>query len=161
MRLVSFSQEDMDVLLNWVHSPELNHLWSGDRFTFPLDKYQLSNHLICEEVTPMILHENGQRFGYIELFRESATTYRLCRVLIGEPSSRGKGHGRRMVELAIEHARTQLNAENLKLTVFEHNRQARRCYESLGFEVYERKPGFVAANGESWTALYMKKVLTA
>lgn len=161
MKLVSFSQEDMDVLINWVHSAEFNHLWGGDRFTFPLDKSQLSKHLTSEEVTPLILHEDGQRLGYIELFRESATTYRLCRVLIGESSSRGKGHGRRMVELAIEYARTQLNAEHLKLTVFEHNNKARRCYESLGFVVNRREKGFKAANGEIWTALYMKKSLTA
>ncbi|PSW16354.1 GNAT family N-acetyltransferase [Photobacterium rosenbergii] len=160
MKLTAFTEADKELLMSWVPSAEFNHLWSGDRFVFPLDNEQLSKHLLCEQVTPLILQQGEKKLGYIELYHESESTYRLCRVLIGEPSIRGQGCGKKMVELAEEYARTTLNAKHLKLTVFEHNLTARRCYESLGFTVCERESGFKATNGDLWTALYMKKLIT-
>ena len=159
MKLTVFTDDDKELLISWVPSAEFNHLWSGDRFVFPIDDKQLSKHLLQKQVTPLILQQGEKKLGYIELYRESESTYRLCRVLIGEPSIRGQGFGKKMVELAEEYARTTLNAKHLKLTVFEHNLKARRCYESLGFMVCERVSSFKATNGNLWTALYMKKSL--
>ncbi|AJR05543.1 GNAT family N-acetyltransferase [Photobacterium gaetbulicola] len=159
LKLVAFTEDDIDVLIDWVPSAEFNHLWSGDRFNYPLDTKQLAAHLQTEEVTALMLCHGNQRVGYIELFRESETTYRLCRVLIGEAAIRGMGYGQKMVELAIEHARKQFHAERAKLTVFEHNHHARGCYESLGFVTDKRRSGFHAANGQIWSALYMSKAI--
>ncbi|MGF1733974.1 GNAT family N-acetyltransferase [Photobacterium satsumensis] len=159
MRLIAFTEADIDLLISWVPSAEFNHLWGGNRFIFPLDKKQLVSHLQCDEVTAMMLCSGDERVGYVELFRESETTYRLCRVLIGEVSGRGLGYGKKMLELAIDFARQHFGAEQIKLTVFEHNESARRCYESLGFVVDKRESGFEASNGQIWTAIYMSKPL--
>ncbi|KHT62952.1 hypothetical protein RJ45_14615 [Photobacterium gaetbulicola] len=159
MTLEAFTEDDIDVLIDWVPSAEFNHLWGGSRFTFPLDAKQIVAHLQTEEVTALMLYHGNQRVGYIELFRESETTYRLCRVLIGEAAGRGMGYGKKMVELAIEHARKQFDANRVNLTVFEHNHHARRCYESLGFVIDKRTSVFHAANGEIWQALYMSKAI--
>ncbi|WP_229403563.1 GNAT family N-acetyltransferase [Micromonospora okii] len=50
------------------------------------------------------------------------------------PAHRGRGHGRRMMELA-EAELARLGVGRLGLNVFGHNTVARRLYESLGFEV--------------------------
>ncbi|MGR5065154.1 GNAT family N-acetyltransferase [Photobacterium sp. DNB22_13_2] len=155
IRLTAFTEADFDLLISWVPTAEFNHLWGGNRFIFPLDKPQLLSHLQCDEVTAMMLCDEGERVGYVELFRESETTYRVCRVLIGEVSGRGMGYGKKMLELAIDLAWQHFGADQIKLTVFEHNERARLCYESLGFVIDKQEPGFEASNGQIWTSIYM------
>ncbi|GAA2715354.1 GNAT family N-acetyltransferase [Micromonospora olivasterospora] len=58
------------------------------------------------------------------------------------PAHRGRGHGRRMIQLA-EAEVARLGYDQLRLNVFAHNTGAIRLYESLGFEVTNqqmRKP---------------------
>ena len=60
------------------------------------------------------------------------TTVRFGFVIVS-PEIRGKGYGKKMLELAIEYARTELHATKATLGVFANNPKAQACYESLGF----------------------------
>lgn len=159
MHLEHFCTNDYNLLINWIPSEEFNYLWSGPIYKYPLTEQQIIEHVERSEVTPLLLKDNDKSIGYIELLQESRTSYRLCRVLIGEKSQRGKGYGKVLVELAVGYANSILNAKTVNLAVFEHNQKAINCYQSLGFEETGREGGLRSFNGEYWTLLYMSKSL--
>ncbi|MGF1761433.1 GNAT family N-acetyltransferase [Photobacterium sagamiensis] len=159
MYLETFTAMDYDVLVNWIPNEEFNYLWGGPAYEYPLTEQQIITHVSRPEVTPFILKYEEKNIGYIELLKESQTTYRLCRVLIGDKSQRGKGHGKVLVELAIDYAKTVLNAKKINLAVFGHNQKAINCYQSLGFEVTGKDTASRSFGGQNWTSLYMEKAL--
>lgn len=56
------------------------------------------------------------------------------------PEHRGRGHGRRLLVAAVEHARTLEGVTSVRLSVTEAAPGARRLYESAGFEVWGSEP---------------------
>jgi len=60
------------------------------------------------------------------------------RMLIGDPTDRGRGLGREAARLVLDHGFGTLGLETISLHVFDFNRVARRLYESLGFREVRR-----------------------
>lgn len=82
----------------------------------------------------------GTRVGVLwlaRLRREGVATAWIYDVLVDEPL-RGRGYGRRLMELAEGLAR-DLEAERLELNVFGDNARAHRLYDSLGFVEMSRQ----------------------
>ena len=159
MHLENFKTIDYALLVNWIPTEEFNYLWGGPAYKYPLTEQQIISHVTRPEITPFILKHEDKNIGYIELLQESESTYRLCRVLIGDKYQRGKGYGKILVELAIKYAQTVQNATKINLAVFEHNQKAINCYQSLGFEVTNIEADFRLLNSQNWTSLYMTKAL--
>jgi len=94
---------------------------------------------------------NGEPVGSVMLARNSRTVGRL-RLLLVEPTARGRGIGRRLVEECIRFAR-QAGYRSLVLWTGAGLEEARRIYEQAGFRLL-RKEGdahFGAAlQGETW-----------
>jgi len=157
MHLDKFTEKDYTQLISWIPSENFNYLWGGPVYKYPLTKKQINAHVSKPEVMPFMLRDNELEIGYIELHRESESTYRLCRVLIADESLRGKGYGKVLVDLAIDHAIKALAATTISLAVFEHNQNAVNCYRSLGFKVTGREAGLRSFNGDSWNLLYMER----
>ncbi|EPW5431755.1 GNAT family N-acetyltransferase, partial [Vibrio cholerae] len=72
---------------------------------------------------------------------------------------RGQGLSKSMLMLLIDKARLDFSATKLSLGVFEQNTVARKCYESLGFEVVSTEIGTRAFNGKLWDLVRMEKRL--
>lgn len=104
------------------------------------------------------------------LICEEAAAFLLGRVTLGEaeiltvavdPSFRLQGHGRRLVEAAIEAARDQ-GAEMIFLEVAADNATAISLYHAAGFQLVGKRPGYYhRAEGSSADALVMKLTLRA
>ena len=59
-------------------------------------------------------------------------------IVIGNKSYRGMGIGKKVIRVLIERGRS-LGYESLHVNeIYEYNTASRSCFESLGFEVYER-----------------------
>ncbi|WP_319536969.1 GNAT family N-acetyltransferase [uncultured Vibrio sp.] len=156
MKLVEFKQNHFKQLVEWIKTDELNYLWGGPAYSFPLTVAQIKYHCAQEEVHPYLFSVNDENAGFIELYKVSDDHYRICRVFISE-AFRGLGLAKEMMSLAIEKARNDLSAEMFSLVVFEHNTAARKCYESLGFATFTVESGTRYFNGESWKLLRMEK----
>jgi len=158
MELRAFEKEDHHLLIEWIDSDKLNYQWSGPNFEFPLDSVQISKHCSKAQVFPFIFVVAGQSAGYVELFKISASHYRVCRVFVSN-SFRGNDFSKLMLGQLIELAKAKYSASLLTLAVFEQNIVARNCYESLGFTVISHENGSRSVDGEVWNLLRMEKRL--
>jgi RimJ/RimL family protein N-acetyltransferase len=164
LALRPFDRSDFPRLIGWVPSPAFLLQWAGPLFTYPLDTSQLDRYLDDSrgpEPTRMIftavLPETGAAIGHIELAKidRRNRSASLSRVLIGEPSQRGKGAGAAMVTLALEVAFDQFGLHRVDLVVFDFNKEAVACYERVGFVREGRLREARRLGAEYWTLVQM------
>lgn len=158
LTLTPFTAADYPQLIDWIDSDELNYLWGGPNYQFPLTVEQIEAHCAQPQVHPFLFHVQGVASGFIELYQVDSRHVRLCRIFIAH-AQRGKGLASPMIELAIDIAAEQLNAGLLSLAVFEHNAVARHCYQQLGFVETQREQGTRSFNGHRWNLVRMEKTL--
>lgn len=86
-----------------------------------------------------IAEVDGERAGCVFCVRKDDTTAQL-RMLLVEPSARGLGLGRRLVEECLDHARRE-GYERIMLWTRDCLVGARRIYQATGFELESEEPG--------------------
>lgn len=158
MILTPFSRNEYELLIRWISSEELNYLWGGPTFDYPLTREQISEHCAKPETNPYILVVDGKEAGFVELYRISEGHFRICRVFIAD-EFRGRGLSTVMLNALISKAKKEFHCSRLSLAVYAHNAAAIACYKSLGFEVTATESGSISYNGETWDLLRMEKVL--
>lgn len=158
MELEAFTENDFEQLIRWISSDELNYLWGGPAYSYPLTHEQIATHCGQSEVMPFIFKVAGQNAGFIELFRVSNAHYRICRVFISN-EYRGQGLSKAMVGNVVVKAQIDFGCKTLSLAVFEHNRVAKNCYKSLGFNLVATETGIRSYNGKEWDLVRMEKRL--
>lgn len=158
MQLREFVEKDQQLLINWIDSEQLNYLWGGPSFSYPLTNEQITTHCNKPEVFPFLFTSENSAVGYVELYKMSPDHYRICRVFVAN-EYRGKGISTHMLSDLIEFAHSQFNAKRLSLAVFEHNKAAIRCYRGLGFQTTLKESNIRSFNGVAWDLLSMEKQL--
>ena len=78
--------------------------------------------------------------------------------VIVDDSRRGRGYGRRMLELGLEYAFKILKARRVSIGVFENNEPAYKCYKSRGFtEAKQDTYRTSAFKGKEWRVIELEK----
>ncbi|GEA61527.1 GNAT family N-acetyltransferase [Vibrio comitans] len=158
MEFIVFEESDYAQLIDWIDSKELNYLWGGPAYEYPLSHSQIKRHCAQESVFPFLARHEGQSVGFIELYRASPSEFRVCRVFIAS-EFRGLGLAQEMVRLATEKAHVEFNANLLTLNVFSHNGSAIKCYENLGFVTTSTQVGDREFEEKVWELSTMEKRL--
>lgn len=140
MLFMPYQDREEPLVTSWIESEKQFYQWSsGVLGAWPLtagrlnafyrewkDKHKYMVFCACDdEMTPvgqMIMRYPGEdrrhlRFGFILI----------------DPSRRGQGLGREMLNMAISYAKDFLKAETICLGVYTNNPGAHRLYETLGF----------------------------
>jgi RimJ/RimL family protein N-acetyltransferase len=159
MKLIPFTPDDYALLVSWIPDAVFNFQWGGPLYEWPLTTEQIKHHVQSNAVSSFLVESQGKKIGFIELIRESDEVYHLCRVLMAEQTARGSKVEKELLQMAIDHAQGRFGAKKIKLSVFEQNIQAIKCYLSLGFKITASEKKSHQFRGQWWPLLRMEKSL--
>jgi RimJ/RimL family protein N-acetyltransferase len=140
--LRAFQERDFDTVISWIDGPQTLSLWAGATFTYPLEKEQLQRYLDkagerypWRSLYAVVDQDTEQLIGHIE-FSDiwPHLSLRFARILIGDPGSRGKGHGQAILRQALALAYARYNVARVDLGVKKENLLAINCYRKAGFK---------------------------
>lgn len=167
LRLRPYKSSDARVIAGWVKDEETYYKWSTGRFgEYPIsaecinEKY-LEKNGDCEEEDnfySMVAFDDEGVAGHF-IMRYVGGDHEVIRFgfVIVDDSRRGKGYGKRMLELGLEYAFKILKAKKVTIGVFENNAPAYHCYKSLGFqEVPQEKYEILNYKGEEWRIIELE-----
>lgn len=142
IELQYFERSDFGQLMEWITSPEFLLQWGGPGFSYPLNQQQLEQYLSganTPDANTLVFRvfdtDSGKVVGHISLGQIDIKNQsaRVGKVLVGEPSMRGKGIGQNMMRAVLEIAFGNLKLHRVSLGVFDFNESAIATYEKIGF----------------------------
>ncbi len=132
--LSPFDPSAASLISTWAVN-ELELFWLAPRTPAPLTEQKVVEW--CDtRGCPMLLCRDGlaEALGYVELNPMPGEDAHLwVGHAIIRPDCRGRGLGRLMLRMMLDHAFAVRGAERVSLVVFPANTAAIRCYESAGF----------------------------
>lgn len=150
IRIRPYKPSDSETVLSWCRDEKTFYQWTaGIIGAYPPSKASFESlgslmrftALDDKEVVGFFTARNpGQsqdelRFGFV----------------IVDPDKRGKGYGRKMLQLAIKFAFEIYGAKKVSLGVFENNPSAYSCYKAAGFQdVLRDETETYRVLGEEW-----------
>lgn len=157
VRLTPFRPADFDRFIAWVDSPELLVTIAGTDLQYPLTADQLQAYLEGAGSWAFNILDTSSDYiiGHAELRYSGNKRYKIDKLLIGDPSTRGKGYGGEVIRVLVEYAYSQLDADTIELNVFDWNTGAIRCYEKCGFLVTPGVHQQFRMGDEEWTTINM------
>ena len=116
--LKDFTPADFLWLSKWVSSPELLCQFSANTFPFPLMYADMKAYCLeyPERKFYTIINNDGI-FGFGEIIPQNGNVPRLARLLIGDPTNRGKGLGKKLVLLLLNECKKVHHAPAVELYV--------------------------------------------
>ena len=152
MTLRPFNINDAPTILSWCKDKHAFRLWSADRYKdYPAKPEEMMEQYNSNNMYPLTAVVDNLIIGHILLRypSEDKTVIRFGFVIVDD-SKRGKGYGKQMLRLAIDHAKHKLGVQKI-------NPSAIHCYESVGFVVTGTDT--YAIDGEEWTGKEMELVI--
>ena len=96
-----------------------------------------------ETGTILVSRDSGKIVGMVSLLYTVSTflggRVALLEDMVVDPAHRGQGHGRKLLQAAIDHAR-RAGCRRLTLLTDGHNAAARTFYDSFGFRASSMQP---------------------
>lgn len=156
IKLEPFTKNDFSRLVSWVKNEEELIQFAGPVFTFPLTEDQLYKYLENQNTNAYkIVELSSQKvIGHCEIYL-SENSAKLCRILIGDKSFRGKGFGVDVVNLMLNKCFNEFNYSLVELNVYDWNIGAIKCYKKAGFVVNPEKSKTIEVNNKIWTSINM------
>lgn len=157
IQLARFQPEDFDRLISWMDSEELLVQVAGPIFTYPLTSTQLVTYLEDDQryAFKVIETHSGEVIGHAEIYKTKEHSAKICRVLIGDQSFRGKGIGKELIKQLVDYSIAHLNINFVELNVYDWNTAAIKCYEKVGFVINPDKFTTIEVKENTWISLNM------
>lgn len=157
IQLRPFAAADFDVLIGWIDNEELLVTIAGTVFTYPLTHEQLQTYLADEKSHSFSIIDTSlqQPIGHAEIIDMGEGLFKIDKLIVGNPASRGKGIGQIVINELLTYSFETLQAAIVELNVFDWNLGGIRCYEKCGFVNNPNKQAIFQVGDKSWTALNM------
>ncbi len=167
LKLRPYKPSDAQSIVSWIKDERAFHKWCSDRFgAYPITAEDINYKYLecngdCEEPDnfyPMTLVDESGPVGHLILryTNKEKSVIRFGFVIVDD-SKRGKGYGKRMLQIAIRYAFDMLKAEKITLGVFENNPSAYYCYKAAGFrEIPMEKEFIFEILGEQWKCIELE-----
>ncbi len=144
MTLRPFNINDVPTILSWCKDKHAFRLWSADRYKeFPAQPEEMIEQYEGENMYPLTAVADDEIVGHILLRfpSEDKSVIRFGFVIVDD-SKRGMGYGRRLLQLAIDHACNQMGVKT--------------CYKSVGFHITGEDS--YPIDGEEWKGFEMELI---
>lgn len=139
-RLRPYRSGDAKEIVKWCKEKEAFYKWTaGIMGDFPLTEERLqevtSGRKDSDKYFPFVAVNDGQVVGFFTL-RHPGESYDELRFgyVIVNPEMRGKGFGKKMMQLGLVFVFDVYGATKASLGVFENNPSAYYCYKAAGFK---------------------------
>ena len=165
LKLRPYKPCDAETIVSWCKDEESFRRWTSDRYdSFPItaedmNKKYIDNNGDCpdpDNFYPMTAFDESGIVGSLILrFNNMERTIVRLGFIIVDDTKRGKGYGKKMVQMATKYAFEFLGAQKVILGVFDNNPSAYHCYKAAGFR--ETGETFnIPLFGETWTVIEME-----
>lgn len=165
LELREFVPSDAERIVEWTGDETAFRKWCADRY----DRYPIApgDMLSFYETAsksgwffPYTAVLDGVPVGHliIRFPYESRRTARFGFVIV-DPSRRGQGLGRELIEAAKSEAKERFGASEATIGVFANNLPAHRCYLAAGFKDISSAEEYYEIFGEKWLCIEMKAEL--
>jgi len=114
-------------------------------------KEKIDNNAI---IFSMIEKESNEFIGNIELL-EIVDNIGELGVCITK-NKQGQHYGEEAIRWFIKYCIEDLKLDDVRLSVFSHNKKAIKCYEKVGFVIYKVEKNIGKYNGEEIDDIYMR-----
>ena len=156
LRLRPYNINDADTILSWSKDESAFYKWSaGILGEYPISKEQFS---FVNNLMAFTAINDDEIVGFFTMRRPSENFDELrFGFVIVDPEKRGKGYGKRMLQLGIKYAKEIFGANKVSLGVFDNNESAYYCYRAVGFKdvVLEEIETYTIL-GEEWKCLELE-----
>jgi RimJ/RimL family protein N-acetyltransferase len=129
-RLEAFDRSDAATVLSWARSPEEREAWAS--ITDDVDETIFERWHAENGVHPFGFLRGDRLTGYGEIWEDADEHEAELARLIVDPEMRGRGLGRRMVELLSQRARER-GLDDVYVRVVPTNAAATNAYSAAGF----------------------------
>lgn len=151
-------KSDLKEIIEWNRGKSESFLyqWAGmTTYKYPISEEQIVKRMSHNEIIIFKIQNNEEIVGTVEINKPDKTkkSIRFGKFLIGE-NYRGKGYGKKTIQLLEDYLYNKYEIEELELGVFEFNKSAKRLYEQLGFEV---KAVIINEKDSNWNLYTMIK----
>ena len=135
LRLRSFDGK-FDFALEWYQDPEVVYLVDGVKEPYSQEKL-LRMYAYLYKHGELYFIEVERDGGYVPV-GDVTFWQEDMPIVIGDPSCRGRGVGRKVIGALIERGR-QLGYDTLRVgEIYDWNEASRRCFMAMGFEPCEK-----------------------
>lgn len=123
---------------------------------------RVKNNFKIEENYTFGAFNQGELVGMVTLLQESSLKMKHRANIFAmyvSPSSRGRGIGKALMEMAIKLAKESKEIEKINLSVVSSNDAAKKLYHQLGFNVFGKEEMALKVGETYYEELHMELVL--
>lgn len=163
LRLRPYKACDARTIVTWIPDEISLRKWSADRYeAFPITEEDMNekymDSIYSDDFYPMTAFDESGIVGHLIMrFTDKEKSVLRFGFVIVDDKKRGKGYGKKMLELALKYAFEILKVSKVTLGVFENNPSAYYCYKAAGFqEIPLEKEEYYSILGERWKCIEME-----
>lgn len=150
LKIRPYKPTDAETILSWCRDEKAFYQWSaGILGNFPITPNEFK---FVESLIPFTAFDETGIVGFFTLRQPQGSTNELrFGFVIIDPTLRGKGYGKSMLQLGLKLVFETYGAKRASLGVFENNLPAYHCYKAVGFkDVILDKVETYNVLGEEW-----------
>ena len=150
LKIRPYKPTDAETILSWCRDAKSFYQWSaGILGKFPITPNEFK---FVESLIPFTAFDETGIVGFFTLRQPQGSTNELrFGFVIIDPTLRGKGYGKSMLQLGLKFVFETYGAKRASLGVFENNLPAYHCYKAVGFkDVILDKVETYNVLGEEW-----------
>ncbi len=156
LRLRPYNSNDAEQIMSWSKDETAFYKWTaGVLGDYPLSKETFSAVTNLMAFTAI---DDNEIIGFFTMRKpkESFDELRFGFVVV-DSKKRGKGYGKKMLQLGLKYAKEIYGAKKVSLGVFENNESAYHCYKAVGFQdIVLEETEMYHVLGEDWKCLELE-----